>query len=760
MQFYSAIILVCLDKRSSLEKEILVNKRQRVGMAKALQSEIKSHAILISEKSREIDKLKRELNKRTAEMKKLSDEKYRAELKAKDALREGAILRKKASDLQKQGSAAQEIAITKARKLALSRAAKQKVVFSADQLRTKTWLDKRLQVITEKEKRVNVLLEKYEQQLRLLEKKQSLEREKETIEQMAQESVVSSSNELYASSNTQSLGEINDLMEALDQTISERVQDIDDMHADLMDYRDVMDTDQTVQHLLQHATTISEANEMIRLLFDMLLKARVTTSSGGDMLRQNEVKLKDMEFALQAKHSELLSLYQSSEEEVQRITKSYETKLQEFTGRLLTTGASTHLSEHDIQSLTNEHTYLKSEVDRITSLNNKLYTKESEILKLTRRVAEQTDHIQFLEEECAVFKEIADDLRNGMVALSGSSAELNLKKLIPTKARERLHIYDESDDDVENASEINDETVFQFTSLAEEIRKTGDITLERSSMDATSDRSEKQIVFERLTNPSNFTGSQRNVFQQNLLKKRDQPVFKCSKRRESHSGENMDSQNYASDANLSSPPLLLSGKEKESRINPVEYLSMGNTFPASYATSRAAPHPIKETDVFSRLNNPRRYTGIQKYRSMPSDTAEDVITHSKMPLSGSTSTLRDSPLLPRENFPADSPGILLSEMNKSISLEISRDFSSVDLGSLESFARSVSPSQFPNILLSAGGSNITSKVKEREKFKLHIFDKDTSASGISEVNKESTLLRPIENIDTTLSSSISSIGGK
>lgn len=737
------------DIRVNLEKEVLLNKRQKIGMAKALQNEMKSHAVLINEKSREIEKLKRDLNKRTAEMKKLSSEKERAEVRARDALREGAMLRKKASDLQRIGSAAQAIAITRARKLALFRAAKQKVTFSEEQLKTKSWLDRRLLVITEKEKRVNTLLEKYEQQLQLLEKKQSLEQERESIEQMEQEAKEDGQvvDDFASAKNAQSLGEINDLMEALDQTISDRVKDIDEMQTDLMDYRDVMDTDLTIQHLLKHATTMSEANEMIRLLFDMLLKARVSVSCGGDILRQNEDKMRNLEADLEEKRAELLEIYQSSEGEIQKLTKSYESKLFKLTesnalSLLLATKVNPMLSEHEIsgelkayQNLANERaTLLQAEIDRITNLNTTLkdilYTKEAEISKQSRFIAEKNDHIKFLEEECSVFKEIADDLRNGMIAISGSSAGSQIRKLIPSKARERLHIFDESDDDeVELDSEHNLDTVFEFTSLAEEILKTGDVTIDRPNvnLEASLDRSEKQ-VFERLTNPSNFTGSQRSVFQQNLLKKRDNSFAKSKQRRSSNSGENMDIQNVTVDGNHSFVQPLSSSKEKESRIYSADYVQIGNMFPSSVASFRTAPQESKEKNVFSRLNNPRRYTGIAKYRSM-TETWDDSSAHTKI-----ASTLHsESPVFSGETSNTTNAEASDARAFRSISAtEIPNegvDFSTRQI--LQSSNRSLSPSETPIGMYRTSPSLdvTTSKGKEREKFKLQINDKDTSPGG-------------------------------
>jgi hypothetical protein len=85
--------------------------------------------------------------------------------------------------------------------------------------------------------------------------------------------------------------------------------------------------------------------------------------------------------------------------------------------------------------------------------------------------------------------------------------------------------------------DIDDLDIANLLNLAEEIQKTGEVTIEKNS---------RPVVFERLTNPSNFTGSQKNVFsnQQNIIKKKEkytQNLINLSKnkRRESNSEPNV-----------------------------------------------------------------------------------------------------------------------------------------------------------------------------------------------------------------------------
>ena len=69
---------------AKLETDIDCLKKQKVDLFKSLQGEKKKHFVLLNEKARDIDKLKRELAQSTGTARRLSKEKIRAEDRAKD----------------------------------------------------------------------------------------------------------------------------------------------------------------------------------------------------------------------------------------------------------------------------------------------------------------------------------------------------------------------------------------------------------------------------------------------------------------------------------------------------------------------------------------------------------------------------------------------------------------------------------------------------------------------------------------------------
>ena len=159
--------------------------------------------------------------------------------------------------------------------------------FTKEQLETKIWLDKRLQDITVKEKTVNSLLEKYEQQLKLLDQRQHLESERESIQKNK-----SQQHGEEASQEKENLLEINKLMNVLDTQLTAKVKDIDEIQLNLMNWKGLVDNDKTLEQLQKYVKTLPDASEMIRLLFDMLVKANVKASVHLDSLALADTKIK------------------------------------------------------------------------------------------------------------------------------------------------------------------------------------------------------------------------------------------------------------------------------------------------------------------------------------------------------------------------------------------------------------------------------------------------------------------------------------
>ena len=234
----------------------------------------------------------------------------------------------------------------------------------------------------------------------------------------------------------------------------------------------------------------------------MLVKSRVTASSRLDSLHLAEEKLRCLEVEVQERRSELMKLHRSKDLELTQMNKIHEEKLfgllehsplgqlfadkyhqgevsssSRFDPKVDISDASPEQIRAFLRVSNESMSFLKSEVCRLTASSENLeeivYLKEYEIIRLENTLIERAAHMKFVEEECALFKDIAEDLRTGMIAVSGDSGGPNIKQFISAHSRERMHMYDE--DDEEEA--YNNENLFEFTSLADEIQKTGDVAV-------------------------------------------------------------------------------------------------------------------------------------------------------------------------------------------------------------------------------------------------------------------------------------------
>ena len=125
--------------------------------------------------------------------------------------------------------------------------------------------------------------------------------------------------------------------------------------------------------------------------------------------------------------------------------------------------------------------------------------------------------IKFLEDERRLFQDMADELRAGVSSLGGSMSSTILTQVVDKVNEKRVGLNFISDDsENEEDDEYNSETILEeFEVLADEIQKNGGVFVDRSST------LPRGVVYDRLTNPSNFTGSMKNVFEKDLQKKRE-----------------------------------------------------------------------------------------------------------------------------------------------------------------------------------------------------------------------------------------------
>jgi hypothetical protein len=187
-----------LKQVSKLETEIESMKKTRVDLTKTLHTEKKRHLQALSGKAKEIDRLKRELVRAAGEVKGLKRDKERAEERTREAMREGAMFRKKATDMVKNGvnnnpasaylgdsvsgNTWTSLASAKAARKAINSAGapshtRSQIgrILNEDQIRTRKWLDEYISDINSRERAAEALRRQCELQLSLVGQKEVLE---------------------------------------------------------------------------------------------------------------------------------------------------------------------------------------------------------------------------------------------------------------------------------------------------------------------------------------------------------------------------------------------------------------------------------------------------------------------------------------------------------------------------------------------------------------------------------------------------------
>jgi hypothetical protein len=555
-------------------------------------------------KTKEIDKLKRELTKYAGEVKKLGLAKDRAEGKAREAMREGNILRKRANDMMRSSHDVGTESRTSARtaRKAMSRASAHGMngtgkFISEDQLKVKKYIEKCVGEINGREKTAEELRRQCELQLALLSEKELLEAKYDACEKGAEGcSTIDEDSQPYNPI------EIQNRLESMNVQLKMRNQRILDMQQKLA-VVDQRHNDEKMLDILKRtsASSLTQAQDLIKLLFGMVVQSRRNVSlrqEALDVLSQKEQKLKE---ELDTTHARLAATEREHDRDLTKAMNAYEEKLQGLfnhssVGQVVM--AESGLSDNQIASrvkegMLNENsgTWYTSEPQRRLSFgsarkslghgkdtradatddrkatksaeaykmlvtvtteqcnnlkmhlmkkeqqNNDLTHKVIELeearVQIQRELEERLNFIKFLEGERQLFREMADDLRAGMKSMGGSLGQ-SIVRQVREKALEKGNAitvhgqgmishslllqeaceeegdgtqYDDDDDD------DTESVLHEFENLANEINRTGAVM-------ASTDKAANKHVYDRLTNPTNYTGHMKNVFEKDLEKKR------------------------------------------------------------------------------------------------------------------------------------------------------------------------------------------------------------------------------------------------
>lgn len=182
---------------------------------------------------------------------------------------------------------------------------------------------------------------------------------------------------------------------------------------------------------------------------------------------------------------------------------------------------------------------LQREENRIMIMNITIDELKAEQYELNDKLLSKDRDIKFLEDECRMLQEMVSDLKIKLMKGSPANAN-NTQSLISAvdagnnndemKMRQRKMSAKSnisSDDNVEDGADTDENLSILFSSLGQEISQHGE--LRYASEQKTSSSSKKSYgsyngsmsnadknIFDRLTNPNNFTGTQKNIFEQDI----------------------------------------------------------------------------------------------------------------------------------------------------------------------------------------------------------------------------------------------------
>ena len=569
------------EQMSRLQSEIKEMKSQRIELSKTLQTEKKNHLQELNLKMREIERLKRELSKSSNEIKKMSALNERNEAKLKKVLNDSITLRKKNTELQKTTVNRQPPTLSSVRQSAryvMATAARTigNVFSSSSEAKTRSWLDSRISKISSRELELNDIQRQCQQQLVSADRKESLELKKS----MLHEAIGTDNAQMLPAEEANVLIDVEERIDGPDTELRLRGESIASVERKLAQ-RTYMGKEETFDALRRTAAnTLPGAQLLIKLLFDMMVESHkkiieLQETKDSALKQVKELQKENEEAAVRYR-----SLQRSHDIELSKAMKDYEEKLSGLfnysnAGRLInletvpedkddlapraiissprsresvnltrrmsvenlkssvnasiqslevlhlnkqasSTGAITDESEL-MGQLINVKTLLKVSSEQVKSLKHQIDidSYQQSVLKgqleeailtkeqLQQELSDKSFLIKFLEDELKMFREKVEEYKLQLPPLPAPTSHAH-------DQREENQDGDKADD--EDALDIDEEEEFQ--KLAEEIHRTG------LSKGYGSREIGKAPVYERLSDPSHYTGSIREVFKEDVVEKR------------------------------------------------------------------------------------------------------------------------------------------------------------------------------------------------------------------------------------------------
>lgn len=525
------------------------------------------------------------------------------------AVRIATQLKKKVSESHRPSITSAETARSKAKVPRRLSAADIKIL-NESELKTKKWLDSRINDINAREEAVATLRRHLEQQMSLLHTRQSLEDERMALK--AQHQCGPGPKRIFSNDHEEeeALQEVEDRIESVEGQLKLRDRNIMEIESKLGSEGEAASVHEKSLEALKRmsAATLPASHDLINLLFGMLVSTTLSAKQRKIALLREEVKEIQLRAELDEASKNMHMLARAHDIQLTRSAQEYEEKLLSlFThstiGQIVaresgispdasvemmsvasTTGSNDSAFEFSRQAsfstqgislrgmsnsfiegetsrkvllaaATEQCGLLKGRLEREGTRNRELQVTISDLgnrnLLLKDELKEKCVNIKFLEDESNLFRDMANKLRAGVLTLGGNAGGVILdqvkggRKLSSTapshtplnKAEVWRNRETSDDDDLDDDDSVRGE----FNHLAEVITRTGSLTengksaeihFEGGSPVATLGKSStrpvsgnytahsRDVVYDRLTNPSNYTGAMKSAFGQDLVKKR------------------------------------------------------------------------------------------------------------------------------------------------------------------------------------------------------------------------------------------------
>ena len=327
------------EQLKKLETDIAAMKKQRIELTRQLQFEKKGYLKALNTKAKEIDHLKRELTRAMNHVKKLGMEKERAELKTREVIRENIARRRvENSSSGLMAPSTSKAMTTRDSRRVLSQNAPRPNggrLLSAEEMKTKKWLDKQIRDIAARENAAEALRLQCEQQLALMHQKKQLEEFREPLRAVIMNAkriegeTLSRDGGVLTLEEEEALADCEEKISKLEGQLKYRNAEISRMEQELRAGKGASSTHQKTVELLKNsaAASLPAAHQLIHLLFDTLVSTRKSARMYKDRLEASQEREYRLNEDLEDAQSRLNLEKRHHEKELARIERDFEEKL-------------------------------------------------------------------------------------------------------------------------------------------------------------------------------------------------------------------------------------------------------------------------------------------------------------------------------------------------------------------------------------------------------------------------------------------------